>query len=159
MVHAKLGIAEENSGKLVTLVKNELRKIAETSKIELLIIDGPPGVGCPVISSLSGANLAILITEATISGLHDLERVIELVEHFEVPAKLIINKYDLSEDITEGIIKFAQDKNIELIGKLPYDTTFVNALVQGLTITEYKKSDLSIAIKKIWEKIIGNEQN
>ena len=103
MVHAKLGIAEENSGKLVTLVKNELRKITESSKIETLIIDGPPGVGCPVISSLSGATLAIMITEATISGLHDLERLIQLVEHFEIPAKLIINKYDLSEDITEKI--------------------------------------------------------
>ena len=153
MAHAKLGFGAENSGKLVAKVKKEAKALAETGEKEFLLIDGSPGVGCPVISSLSGANLAVLVTEATVSGLHDLKRVYELVKTFNIKAACIINKFDLNAGMTEAIEQFLADEDIPLVAKLPYDETFTKALSQAQTIIEYGESDLSTKIEKSWDSI------
>jgi MinD superfamily P-loop ATPase len=154
MVHATLGIGEENSGKLVTVVKNNLKRIAEQDDVEIRLVDGPPGVGCPTISSLSGADLAVIVTEATVSGLHDMERIADLIEHFEIKAKMIINKYDLNKDISDKIENRANDRGIPTVGKLPYSPDFVHSLVNGKTISEYVNPQLSEMVTAIWEKIL-----
>ncbi|MEA3373791.1 MAG: ATP-binding protein [Campylobacterota bacterium] len=153
MVHAKLGFGAENSGKLVAKVKKEAKRVAETAQKEFLLIDGSPGVGCPVISSLSGANLAVLVTEATVSGLHDLKRVYELVKTFHIKAVCIINKFDLNTGVTGDIELFLANENIPLAAKLPYDETFTKALAQAQTIVEYGASDLSRELEKSWDNI------
>lgn len=152
LVHAKLGFGAENSGKLVSHVKNEAKKIALEQKKDYVLVDGSPGIGCPVISSLSGANLVVLITEASISGLHDLQRVYELVQSFHLLAVCIINKYDLNEEITCKIEEFLADKNIKTIAKLPYDENFSKAMIEAKCIVEYESS-LSIEVKEAWKNI------
>jgi MinD superfamily P-loop ATPase len=154
MVHAKLGFGAENSGKLVAKVKQDAKMMALQKDKAYVITDGSPGIGCPVISSLSGANLVVLVTEATVSGLHDLERVLKLVKTFNLKAVCIINKYDLNENISKKIEDFLEKENITLIGKLPYDETFTKALAQAQTITEYNKDNkLSLTIIDSWNKI------
>ena len=153
LVHAKLGFAAENSGKLVTKVKTEAKKQALANKKEFLIVDGSPGVGCPVISSLSGADLAVLVTEATVSGLHDLKRVYTLVKSFNLKAACIINKYDLNAEVTNEIEAFLQEEHIALAAKVAYDETFAKALSQAKTIIEYSNSDLKTEIEKSWQNI------
>ncbi len=154
MVHAKLGFGAENSGKLVAKVKQDAKLIALQKNKDYVITDGSPGIGCPVISSLSGANLVVLITEATVSGLHDLKRVLKLVKNFSLQAVCIINKYDLNEKMSKNIEQFLKEEKIELIGKLPYDETFTKALSKAKTIIEYdENSKLSNLIKENWKKI------
>lgn len=153
MVHAKLGIAEENSGKLVSLVRKQAKIIAEKNNLDWIIIDGAPGIGCPVIASLSGIDCALVVTEPTLSGLHDASRVIEVTKHFKVPAKLIVNKYDLNPEITEQIENYCINNKISLIGRIPFDKSVVEAMVEGKTIIEYKDSKVKDEIKEIWEKL------
>ncbi|HHB94872.1 MAG TPA: (4Fe-4S)-binding protein [Campylobacterales bacterium] len=154
MAHAKLGFGAENSGKLVAKVKQEAKMLALKEDKEYVITDGSPGIGCPVISSLSGANLVVLVTEATLSGLHDLKRVHELVKTFNLKSVCIINKADLNDDVTKEIEYFLKKENIELIAKLPYDETFTKSLAKAMPIVEYDpNSKLSIVIKESWEKI------
>lgn len=154
MVHAKLGFAAENSGKLVGKVKQEAKILALKEDKEFVITDGSPGIGCPVIASLSGANLVVLVTEATISGLHDLKRVHKLVKTFNYESVCIINKYDLNEDMTKQIEQFLQETGIKLVAKLPYDETFTKALAVAKPITEYSSNtELSTLIKDSWENI------
>ncbi len=154
MVHAKLGFAAENSGKLVAKVKTEAKILALRGDKEFVITDGSPGIGCPVISSLSGASLVVLVTEATVSGLHDLKRVQELVKTFNLEAVCIINKYDLNANVTQDIEDFLDAQNIEVIAKLPYDETFTKALAKAQPIVEYSKDgELSLLVKDSWEKI------
>ena len=154
MVHAKLGFAAENSGKLVAKVKTEAKILALRGDKEFVITDGSPGIGCPVISSLSGASLVVLVTEATVSGLHDLKRVQELVKTFNLEAVCIINKYDLNLKVTQLIEDFLDVENIEVIAKLPYDETFTKALAKAQPIVEYSEnSELSLLVKDSWEKI------
>lgn len=153
LVHAKLGFAAENSGKLVTKVKTEAKKLALANKKAFLIVDGSPGVGCPVISSLSGADLAVLVTEATVSGLHDLKRVYTLVKSFNLKAACIINKYDLNAEVTHEIEAFLQEEHISLAAKVAYDETFAKALSQAKTIIEYSNSDLKAEIEQSWQNI------
>ncbi len=154
MVHAKLGFGAENSGKLVAKVKQDAKLIALQKDKNYVITDGSPGIGCPVISSLSGANLVVLITEATVSGLHDLKRVLKLVKNFSLQAVCIINKYDLNKKMSKNIEQFLKEEKIELIGKLPYDETFTKALSKAKTIIEYdENSKLSNLIKENWKKI------
>lgn len=153
MAHAKLGFGAENSGKLVAKVKKEAQKLAQKGQKEFLLIDGSPGTGCPVISSLSGADLAVLVTEATVSGLHDLKRVYELVKTFSIKAVCIINKFDLNISVTEDIELFLAEEDISLAAKLPYDETFTKALAQAQTIVEYGESDLSVKLEEGWDKI------
>ncbi|MBL7156578.1 MAG: ATP-binding protein [Candidatus Omnitrophica bacterium] len=153
MVHAKLGIAEENSGKLVSLVRQKAKELAEAKKADLVIIDGAPGIGCPVIASLSGIDCAIVVTEPTLSGLHDADRVISVAKHFGILAKLIVNKYDLNTDMTQKIEEYSKVNNIGLVGKIPFDKSVVEAMVKGKTITEYAGGKAKKEINEAWEKL------
>lgn len=151
LVHAKLGIAAENSGKLVAKVKNESKKIAERENKKYIIVDGSPGIGCPVVSSLSGANYVVLVTEPSLSGLHDLKRVYELVKKFNLKAGCIINKSDINLDVTKDIIQFLKDESIKHIASLPYDENFTKAMMMGETIVEYDNSELKDLLVESWE--------
>lgn len=155
MVHARLGAAEENSGKLVNLVRKEARKIAEESGNDLLITDGPPGIGCPVIAAIGGATVLVVIVEPTLSGLHDMSRVIDLAAHFRVPAMVCVNKYDLNLEMTEAIEKHSGDRNLILLGRIPFDPAFVEAMVQGQNIIEYATgSTTAESVRTVWKNII-----
>lgn len=155
MVHARLGIAEENSGKLVTLIRQEAKKLAEKNKLDLIITDGPPGVGCPVIASIGGATALLIVTEPTVSGLHDMERVAQLANHFKVPAMVCVNKFDLNTDQTQAIEKLAKEKNMTVLERIPFDPIFTKSMVQGKTIFEYNtESTVGQAVKQLWKKII-----
>ena len=152
MVHARLGIAEENSGKLVSLVRQEAKKIAEQNGLELILTDGPPGIGCPVISSIGGATAVLIVTEPTVSGIHDMERILELTNHFNVPAIICINKYDLNQKETEKIEAFARQKDIPVVGKIPFDLTFTKAMLEGKNVVEFdKNSSLVKLLEEIWK--------
>lgn len=154
LVHARLGIAEENSGKLVALVRQEVRKIAEEKNCEFILTDGPPGVGCPVIASLGGATALLIITEPTVSGFHDMERVAQLAAHFKVPAMVCINKHDLNDDMTGQIEAYAEKNGLPVLGKIPFDPAFVEAMVRGQTVLEFKPaSQAAKVVKEIWKKI------
>ncbi len=159
MVHARLGIAEENSGKLVTLVRQEARKLTEKNNYDLLITDGPPGIGCPVIASIGGATALIIVAEPTVSGLHDLNRVAQLAAHFKVPAMVCINKYDLNEDQTVEIEEYARKNNLHTLGRIPFDPVFTKSMVQAKTILEYNStSETSMAVKQIWNRILATPE-
>jgi len=153
MVHAKLGIAEENSGKLVSLVRKQAKELAEKNNCDWVIIDGAPGIGCPVIASLSGIDCAVVVTEPTLSGIHDAIRVIEVTKHFNVPSRLVINKYDLNPDMSGKIEEYCAKNGISLIGKVRFDKTVVEAMVEGKTIMEYKDTPVKDEIQEIWDKL------
>ncbi len=153
LVHARLGIGEENSGKLVTTVRNEARRIAEKESCSLIISDGPPGIGCPVISSLSGASLALLMTEPTLSGMHDLERVVSVCRHFEVPAVVCINKFDINEENSKSIESFCRSENIEHLASLPYSNAVTRAMIAGVPVVEYD-SEFGKIVAKLWESLL-----
>ncbi|MBF0120653.1 MAG: ATP-binding protein [Desulfobacterales bacterium] len=155
MVHAQLGIAEENSGKLVSLVRKEARKIAQEKGLSLILTDGPPGVGCPVIASIGGASAVIIITEPTISGKHDMERVIQLSKHFNVPAMVCINKFDLNLDMTGKILDFVKEQNLKFLGYIPFDIALTKSMINRQNIFEYDSNSKSaLAIKEIWGNIL-----
>ena len=153
MVHARLGIAEENSGKLVTLVRNTAKEIAEKNNLKTIIVDGSPGIGCPVIASIAGVDLVIAVTEPTLSGSHDLKRVIELSEHFTVPLGVIVNKWDLNEDMAHSIEGFIRGKDIELFGKIRYDRVVTEAMVMAKTVVEYSHSPVAEDVTNVWRNI------
>jgi MinD superfamily P-loop ATPase len=154
MLHARLGIAEENSGKLVTLVRQEAKKLAEARDLELIITDGPPGVGCPVIASLGGATAVLIVTEPTVSGVHDMQRVLELATHFKVPCMVCVNKFDLNLDQTTKIETLARERKIPIVGKVPFDRGFTDAMIQGKTILEYNQSGaLSKTVRQLWDRV------
>jgi MinD superfamily P-loop ATPase len=155
MAHASLGIAEENSGKLVTLIRQQGKKLAEEKNLDLLLTDGPPGIGCPVIASLGGATAVLIVTEPTVSGRHDMERVAELAAFFKVPAMVCVNKFDLNPDQGQGIEEFARQRGIRVMGRIPFDPVFTKAMVQGKTILEYDRhSGGAEAVKKIWQELV-----
>ena len=155
MVHARLGIAEENSGKLVTVVRHEAKKLAEKNKLELLLTDGPPGIGCPVIASIGGATALLIVAEPTVSGLHDMERVAQLAAHFKVPGMVCVNKFDLNPEQTQAIEKLAEEKKLTVVGRIPFDPVFTKSMVQGKTIFEYQtESNIGQAVQQVWDKII-----
>ncbi len=153
LVYARLGIAEENSGKLVTLVRQNAQEIAKKNGSDLIIIDGPPGIGCPLIATLTGANLAIVVTEPTLSGMHDLERVVKVAQHFGVQTVVIINKFDINLENSTRIKEWCQDNNLKLIGKIHFDNIITEALVRGLPVVEYSNNKAANEIKNIWQKI------
>ncbi len=153
MVHAKLGIGADNSGKLVAKVKNEAKELAKEQNKDYIIIDGSPGVGCPVVSSLSGAHFVVLVTEPTVSGLHDLKRVYELVKKFNLKAGCIINKADLNSQKASEINEFLKEENIVHIANLPYDESFTKAMTLGQTIVEYSDNNLAKLLTESWVKI------
>ena len=153
LVHARLGIARENSGKLVAQVRQRAKQIAEVQGLGYIISDGPPGIGCPVISSLSGTDLALLVTEPTLSGMHDLERVIAVCRHFSVPARVCINKYDINEDNTREIEGYCFSQGIDVAAKIPFDNVVTEALVRGVPVVEYSDGRVSQEIERLWQKI------
>ncbi len=149
-VHAKLGIAEENSGKLVSKIRQVASDIAKNKGHDYVIIDGPPGIGCPVIASLSGVDIALIVTEPTLSGLHDAQRVIDAAAHFNVPSKLVINKYDLNNDMTGKIEEFCAEKSVPVIGKIPFDKAVVGSIVAGVPVVEHVDGPVKEELIKIW---------
>jgi len=155
LVHARLGIAEENSGKLVAVVRQNARSIAERENHEYIITDGPPGIGCPVISSLSGTDLALLVTEPTLSGIHDLERVLGVCRHFGVPALVCVNKYDINEDNTRRIEQYCTGQGVDMVSKIPVDNMVTEAMVRGIPVVEYNRDGVSQEIERLWSTITG----
>ncbi len=151
LCHARLGIAQDNSGKLVALVRQNAKLIAERENLDYIITDGPPGIGCPVISSLSGASLALLVTEPTLSGIHDLERVIGVCRHFGVPALVCINKYDINQENSSEIESYCFNQGIEVISKIPFDNVVTEALIKQLPVVEYSDGRVSRGIENLWQ--------
>jgi MinD superfamily P-loop ATPase len=156
LVHARLGIAQENSGKLVALVRQQAREMAGRQGAAFIISDGPPGIGCPVISSLSGASLALLVTEPTLSGIHDLERVLGVCRHFGVPALVCINKHDINEENSRRIEDYCLKQKVEVAARIPFDNIVTEAMVKGLPVVQYDSdSPVSRQIKGLWQNIAG----
>ncbi len=155
MVHARLGIAQENSGKLVSLVRREARNLAEEKGVSLILTDGPPGIGCPVIAAIGGATALAIIVEPTVSGLHDMQRVADLAAHFRVPGLVCINKSDLNSEMTERIEEYAVKRKMRLVGQIPFDPVFTKAMIAGSTVLEYAPRSLAaMAIIKVWREIL-----
>ncbi len=153
MVHAKLGIAEDNSGKLVSLVRARAKVIAEDNGRDLIIVDGPPGVGCPVISSITGAHAVLIVTEPTVSGVHDLERVMKLTTHFNIPTYVCINKHDINPEVTQEIEYRAKSLGIPLLGKIHYDPVITEAQIHAVPIVEYCQNKVSQEITTLWASL------
>jgi MinD superfamily P-loop ATPase len=154
LVHAKLGIAQENSGKLVAVVRQKARELADKTRgIDYIISDGPPGIGCPVISSLSGANLALLVTEPTLSGIHDLNRIMDVCQHFNVPALVCINKYDINKENSTRIEDYCASRNITVAAKIPYDPIVTQSIVKGVPVVEYSENRVGKKLESMWKKI------
>jgi len=152
-VHAKLGIAEENSGKLVTEVRKKAKKIAEEKQCSLVIVDGSPGIGCPVIASLAGTDILLVVTEPTVSGLHDMDRVIRVARNFKIEPCVCINKYDINPEMTEQIENYCRENNVAFMGKLSYDDVTTKAMIEGKNVIEYSDGEFSRQLKNIWKKI------
>lgn len=153
MVHAKLGIAQENSGKLISEVRNRAKKIAQERSSDLVIIDGPPGIGCPVISSITGADFVLIVTEPTISGLHDLKRILDLTNHFNIRTAVCINKHDLNKQISNDIRDVCSSGNYEFLGEIPYDPMVTQAMVAGKTILENDAGPAAKCVEQIWRTV------
>jgi MinD superfamily P-loop ATPase len=153
LIHAALGIAEENTGKLVAVVRQNARLLAEQRALEHIITDGPPGIGCPVISSLTGANLALIVTEPTLSGIHDLERVLGVCHHFSIPPVVCINKYDINEDNSRQIETQCHEQGVEVAARIPFDNAVTEAIVRGVPVVEYSDGKVSREIETLWQRI------
>jgi MinD superfamily P-loop ATPase len=157
LYHANLFPGQENSGKLVTLVKQRARLQALDEDRELVIVDGPPGIGCPVISATSGADLALIVAEPTVAGVHDMQRALQTVQHFGVRVVVCVNKADLYPEGTQEIESFCRDNGIQTIGRIPFDLTVATAMVQGEAVTAYRpEAPASLAISAIWERVIAS---
>lgn len=153
LAHAALGIGADNSGKLVTQVKTMAEKEAEKQQISYILVDGTPGIGCPVTASVTGANYVVIVTEPSLSGQHDLERAYELVKNFSIPAGCIINKNDLNPDVTKKIKSWAKENGIKILAEIPYNENFVKSLTDGMTVIEYDE-ELSELIHQAWDNIV-----
>jgi MinD superfamily P-loop ATPase len=156
LFHAELKPAQENSGKLVTLVKQRARLFAMDEGYDLVLVDGPPGIGCPVISAVSGADLALIVTEPTASGVHDMHRVLETTDHFDVPSLVCINKADLYPQGAAEIEAFCQERDIPVVGRIPFDTAVTEAMVQGQPVTAYSRNPISQVIRRVWERVVSH---
>jgi len=152
LFHAHLFAAQENSGHLVTLVKQHARLLAMDTGAKLLIVDGPPGIGCPVISASAGADMALLVTEPTVSGVHDMERVLGTTEHFGVPALVCINKADINPARTEEIVSYCAGRGIGVVGTIPFDTVVTRAMVQGKPVTDFEDGPVDEAMHEVWRR-------
>jgi MinD superfamily P-loop ATPase len=153
LVHARLNPGEENSGKLVSIVRSKARSIAEKNGFDLVLIDGSPGIGCPVIASVTGASLVLAVTEPTLSGLHDLDRILSLAGHFQIPSVVCINKYDINPDMADSIEKYCDEKTIPVIGRVPFDSVVTKAQVAGVSVVEYSGGGASLEIRKLWREV------
>lgn len=152
-VHARLGIGEENSGKLVTVVRKKAMEITQERGLELILIDGPPGIGCAVNASITGVNLVLAITEPTLSGIHDLERILKLSDHFRIPSIVCINKFDLNLENSYKILSYCEQNGSRVVGKIPYEPKVVEALVQRKTIMDYPCNEIHEVVQQMWEEV------
>ncbi len=157
IVHARLGIAAENSGKLVATVRAEAKRIAEEGHHPWVIVDGPPGIGCPVIASVTGASLVLVVTEPTVSGEHDLERVLLLAKHFDIPAAVCVNKWDLNPDMTTRIEDLAKRAGARVVGRVRYDPAMTTAQMQARAVVEID-ADSAQDVRQIWDAL-SNQEN
>ncbi|HRU04961.1 MAG TPA: ATP-binding protein [Candidatus Brocadiia bacterium] len=155
LVHARLGAAEENSGKLVTQVRREASRMAAEQGVGLVIVDGPPGIGCPVIASLAGASLALIVTEPTVSGRHDMERVAELCRRLGVSAAVCVNKCDINPFVTAEICRWSQERALAMAGELPYDAVVTRAQLAGRSVVEMDGEPMAGLIRQVWERVHG----
>jgi MinD superfamily P-loop ATPase len=153
MVHAKLGVAEENTGKLVSLVRTRAKEIAEQQQLSLVIIDGSPGVGCPVIASITGAELVLVVTEPTLSGLHDLKRVADLTEYFGIDTFVCVNKWDLNQDLTLEIEAEARRRGLILAGRVRYDPAVTKAQIEKKSVVEYGEDGAAADVRNVWTEV------
>src|SRR4030042_2091674 len=154
MSHALLNPGESNSGKLVTLVRQNAKILTKKENIDLIIIDGSPGIGCPVIASITGVDAALVVTEPTLSGIHDLERVLKLLDHFNVVPFVCINMYDVNAENTNKILSFCRENRIDVVGIIPFSPEVTQAMVNGKTIVEYSpESGVTEEIKRMWKKM------
>ncbi|NOQ65716.1 MAG: (4Fe-4S)-binding protein [Desulfobacterales bacterium] len=153
LVHAQLFAGEENSGKLVALVKRKARELAEANGVELILTDGPPGIGCPVIASLSNTDAALVVTEPSLSGLHDLERVLDLAVHFKVRSYVCLNKWDLHPDMADAIEAFCRKRNVEVLGRIPFDPAVVSSQLNGQPLVSNNNGPAALAIRGIWKQL------
>jgi MinD superfamily P-loop ATPase len=156
MAHAMLSPSESNSGKLVTLVRQNAKILTEKENSDLIIIDGPPGIGCPVIASVTGIDAGLVVTEPTMSGIHDLERALQLLKHFNVQPFVCVNMYDINKDNTEKIGGFCEENGIKVVGKITFDPIITEAMVNGKPIVEYApESDVSKEIERMWKNLVS----
>ncbi len=153
LFHAHLFAGQENSGKLVTLVKQQARLLGQDTGAALLLIDGPPGIGCPVIAASAGADLALHVVEPTVSGVHDLERILATTDHFGVPSLVAINKADLNPARADEIAAFCVARGIGIAGRIPYDDVVTEAMVQGRPVTEYADGPVTEALRGVWMQV------
>lgn len=153
MVHARLGIAQENSGKLVSLVRRHGKAVADASQRQLVLCDGSPGIGCPVIASISGARMALVVTEPTLSGLHDLRRVAELCRQLNVEAVVCINKADLNSEVADAIEAEASRWGMPVVGRVRYDDSVTTAQVSRHAVVEHGDSPASLDIRALWTRV------
>jgi len=153
MAHAKLGIAEENSGKLVTLVRNHAKRRAEEIGSDLIIIDGSPGIGCPVIASIAGTSLALVVTEPTLSGIHDMSRVAELTRYFGIQTVVCVNKFDLNEDMANRIESEAAAVGAKVVGRIRYDRAVTEAQIKEISVVEYTDSPVAQDVRALWRNV------
>jgi MinD superfamily P-loop ATPase len=155
MFHARLFPGEENSGLLVSRLREEARERAENDGVPLIITDGPPGIGCPVIASITGSSLVLANAEPTVSGVHDVKRAWELASFFRTPMLLCINKSGLNPEMEEDLKKWAAERDIPLAGEIPYDREFTSAMMSGRTLVEFTDADseTALALKKVWNNI------
>lgn len=154
MAHARLYTAEEASGKLVAKVRETARELAEDSGRELIIIDGPPGIGCPVVASITGVNAVLVVTEPTVSGIHDMKRVLGVASHFSIPAFVCINKSDINPTITDDIRQYCSDIDVSIVGVLPYDNITTEAMIQKRSVVEHSDGEFAQMIRDMWDKIL-----
>ena len=153
MVHARLDVGAENSGKLVSLVRQQARNWAQEQQAPLVLVDGPPGLGCPVIASITGADHVLIVTEPTLSGLHDLQRIIDLLEHFAIPGSLCINRWDINPDMTRQIKEQAARHNVACLGLIPFDRQMVNSQLKAQPVVRQQDSIAAMAIRDLWAKL------
>jgi len=153
LFHAHLFAGQENSGKLVTMVKQQGRLLTMDDDRDLLIVDGPPGIGCPVIASIAGADMALLVVEPTVAGVHDLERVLGTTRHFGVPALVCLNKADVNPSQSQRVEDFCREEGIPLVGQIPFDTVVTEAMVQGQPVTAYTDGAVTEALRRVWANV------
>ena len=151
-IYGLLSAGEEASGKLVNQVRKKAEEIAKKEDKNFIIIDAPAGIGCPVIASIGNTDLVVIVAEPTMAAIHDMERILNVAEHFNVATVVVVNKYDINKEMTEKIEEFCKEKNVEVVGKIPFNKKFTEAMVKGMNIVEYDE-DIADLMRKIWNKI------
>ena len=155
LVHARLGVGEEASGKLVSDVRRRASELAAEAGSDMILIDGPPGTGCAVIAAITGTDLVLVVTEPTMSGVHDLERVVGVAQHFQIPVVVCINKYDINVELSNAISYYCKTNGIRVVGMLPYNRSSIDAMVEGKSAVEYSDNCLSSMIRSMWSEVSG----